>query len=111
MEFDEYQNKTEETAIYPDGERIEGVPVSVLYTSLGLAGESGEIAEKIKKAIREDEENYLDQVEDELGDVLWYLARLADELDVDLSEVAEGNLDKLFDRQERDKLTGQGDNR
>lgn len=111
MDFDYYQEATGETAIYPEGEETEGVPIEVFYTATGLAGEAGEVQEKVKKAIREDEEKYLDQLEDELGDVLWYLARLSDELDLDFSEVADDNLSKLMNRKERDKLTGQGDYR
>lgn len=101
MDFNEYQDKTEETAIYPEDEAIH-------YLALGLNGEAGEVAEKVKKAIRDDKE--LD-LEKELGDVLWYLSRLADELGIEMDDVAETNLDKLFDRQERDKLHGDGDDR
>lgn len=112
-DFNDYQEATEQTAIYPSGKCADRrLPeVGVLYTALGLAGESGEVAEKVKKYIREGDEQYLDDLEDELGDVLWYLARLADELDLDLDDVAERNLDKLLDRQERDALEGEGDDR
>lgn len=104
MDFDEYQDATEETAIYPED-------IGLIYTTLGLAGESGEIAEKLKKFLREGDDEYIEEMEDELGDVLWYLARVADELDLSLDDVAESNLDKLLDRKERDVLTGQGDDR
>lgn len=104
MNFNEYQQLTRETAIYPEEQ-------GVTYTALGLTGEAGECSEKVKKHIREGDDEYLEQLEDELGDVLWYLARLADEIDADLQDIAEGNIDKLLDRQERDKLTGQGDDR
>ena len=104
MDFDEYQDATEETAIYPKD-------IGLIYTTLGLAGESGEIAEKLKKFLREGDDEYIEEMEDELGDVLWYLARVADELDLSLDDVAEKNLDKLLDRKERDVLTGQGDDR
>jgi len=104
MDFDEYQDATEETAIYPED-------IGLIYTTLGLAGESGEIAEKLKKFLREGDDEYIEEMEDELGDVLWYLARVADELDLSLDDVAEKNLDKLLDRKERDVLTGQGDDR
>lgn len=82
-----------------------------MYCALGLNGESGEVAEDVKKYIREQDEEYMEDLEDELGDVLWYLARLTDELGLSLGEVAEGNLDKLLDRKERERLTGDGDNR
>lgn len=101
MDFDQYQDKTGETAVYPEDSAVN-------YLALGLNGEAGEVAEKIKKSIRDDKEL---ELEKELGDVLWYLARLADELGYDLSEVAETNLDKLLDRQERGKIHGDGDNR
>jgi len=101
MEFDDYQEKTGRTAVYPEEEAIS-------YLALGLNGEAGEVAEKIKKSIRDDKE--LD-LEKELGDVLWYLVRLADELGHDFSDIAETNLDKLEDRKERDRIHGEGDNR
>lgn len=102
-EFDHYQDRTEETAIYPEDNAIG-------YLALGLNGEAGEIAEKVKKHKRGDDIN-LDQLEGELGDVLWYLTRLADELEINMSDVAATNLNKLFDRQERDVLHGSGDQR
>jgi NTP pyrophosphatase (non-canonical NTP hydrolase) len=101
--FSGYQDKTEETAVYPEENAVK-------YLALGLNGEAGEVAEKIKKSIRDDKE-LGQELEDELGDVLWYLARLADELGADLSNIAEGNLDKLLDRKERDRISGSGDNR
>lgn len=113
-DFDAYQQATAETAIYPTGDSSDGrLPdAGVLYCALGLVGESGEVAEKVKKAIREDEVTYIGDLTDrELGDVLWYLARLADELGVSLGEVADANLAKLQDRQDRDVLTGEGDTR
>lgn len=106
MDMDRYQDATEQTAIYPD-EDGDGIA----YTVLGLNGEAGECAEKVKKAMRDGDPRYLDGLEDELGDVLWYLARLADELGFSLDDIAERNLDKLLDRQERDALTGEGDDR
>ncbi len=104
MKFDEYQDETERTAQYPEDEALQ-------YLALGLVGESGEVAEKVKKYIREDDPGYLEQLDKELGDVLWYLARLADERGLDLSDVAERNLDKLLDRKERGRIHGQGDDR
>ena len=102
-DFTHYQEKTSETAIYPENQALE-------YLALGLNGEAGEVAEKIKKHIR-DGKKLDEDFAKELGDVLWYLTRLVDELDGDMSDVAQSNLDKLFDRQERDKLQGSGDNR
>ena len=116
MQIDDYQDKTNETAIFPS-EVPEDVPAEVLYTAMGLVGESGECAEKVKKAVREDDVSYLEDLEAELGDVLWYWAQLIEQLDkheiidADASTVAEANLDKLLNRRERGQLTGEGDNR
>jgi len=109
LSFDKYQEKTQETAIYPEDQALE-------YLALGLNGEAGEVAEKIKKYIRGDNTKLEtgageEQLARELGDVLWYLTRLVDELDADMGDVAETNLDKLFDRKDRDKIQGSGDNR
>jgi MazG nucleotide pyrophosphohydrolase domain. len=99
----EYQDKTRETAIYPEDEALE-------YLVLGLNGEAGEVAEKVKKHIRDGKELDEDFAK-ELGDVLWYLVRLVDEMDGDMEDVIQSNLDKLFDRKERGKIQGSGDNR
>lgn len=109
--FDEYQEATKKTADYPSGDVLAGVNAEVIYTGLGVSGEAGEVTEKIKKAMREGEDEYLDQLEDELGDVLWYIARLCDELGLNMGDVAENNIEKLLDRQERGVIKGQGDNR
>ena len=108
MTLDEYQDNCITTAIYPP-------EVGIIYTSLGLCSEAGEVADKIKKSIR-DKEGDLDQADldgiaKELGDVLWYVATMANELDMSLGEIAEKNLDKLRSRAEREVLTGSGDDR
>lgn len=116
-DFDEYEEQTDKTAIYPD-ELPEFVTPGLLYVALGLA-EAGEVQEKVKKAIREDDPSYLNDIPAEAGDVLWYLARLPgelsqiDEVDFDgsLGDIADDNLDKLLDRKDRDVLEGEGDNR
>ncbi len=82
---------------------------------LGLIGETGEIAEKMKKVVR-DQNTDLSKVDTadlkkELGDTLWYLTVLADFFDISLEEVAKANIDKLADRQKRGVLDGSGDNR
>lgn len=110
MELDEYQELAGETAIFPD-EIPEDVDAGVLYTTLGLVGEAGECAEKVKKAVREDDPSYLEDLESEVGDVLWYVSQLCAELDLDLDEAGIQNLDKLHDRQIRGELAGEGDNR
>ncbi len=102
-EFDAYQDFTDETAIYPPEKGIE-------YTALGLASEAGEFAGKVKKAIRDNQWD-LDAMAAELGDVLWYVARAAAELDIHLSDIAKENIDKLKSRKERGKIGGNGDDR
>ena len=107
--FDLYQDAAESTAIYPDkGDNL-------YYPALGLAGEAGEVCEKIKKIMRDQrgfitEENEEELVK-ELGDVLWYVANIATEINRNMSEIAEVNLQKLEDRKNRGKLQGSGDNR
>jgi NTP pyrophosphatase (non-canonical NTP hydrolase) len=109
MNFKEYQKKSRKTAIYPNADN------NFIYPTLGLVGEAGEVAEKIKKVIR-DKEGVLDdekrkEIEKELGDVLWYVSQLATELDLSLEEVAKKNIEKLYSRMDRGKLKGNGDNR
>lgn len=110
MTFDEYQKLSRETAMYPD---IMGK--NFVYPTLGLVGEAGEVAEKMKKIFRDDGgELSLEkqkEIAKELGDVLWYLAQLTSELELTLDEVAKLNLEKLNSRKERNKLHGDGDNR
>lgn len=113
MEMSKYQEHTRSTAIYPGaGQRITS---GVVYTSLGLAGEAGEITNKVKKVLRDNDGVLTPEVAEdlakEIGDVLWYLARLADELGYPLGNIAEGNLAKLTARKERGVLGGSGDNR
>jgi NTP pyrophosphatase (non-canonical NTP hydrolase) len=109
MTFSEYQKASRQTAIYPDRDH------NFVYPTLGLAGETGEVAEKIKKIIRDKggllDADSRDALKKELGDVLWYLAQLATETGLDLEEVAAGNLEKLLSRMERNVLQGDGDNR
>ena len=109
MDFKDYQADARQTAIYPSDS-------IVIYPTLGLAGETGEVCEKIKKQIRDkdgvlDDAKFLDAIEKELGDVLWYVANLASDLKLNLDEIAKKNLDKLFSRKERGQLQGSGDNR
>ena len=105
MKLNDYQDEARKTAIYP-------IDDGLTYTALGLCGEAGEVAEKIKKFIRGD--NSISLKEDllyELGDVLWYLSNLAFELNYTLEDVAKVNLDKLGVRMKNDKIKGSGDNR
>lgn len=104
MTMDEYQQEALTTAIYPQNRALE-------YLALKLCGESGEVAEKIGKSIRDNKPLDDKDLAKELGDVLWYIANLADYLGYELSEIAEMNLTKLKDRQNRGVLGGSGDNR
>lgn len=109
MTFEEYQNLSRETAIYPDKGN------NFIYPTLGLVGESGEVAEKIKKVLRDQNMTISDDTRrellKELGDVLWYLANLGVELGISFEEIAKANIEKLRSRKERGVLHGQGDNR
>jgi len=109
MTFEEYQNKSRETAFYPD------LGSNFIYPTLGLVGESGEVAEKIKKILRDKEgvinEDSRKEIAKELGDVLWYLAQLSSELNLSLDDVAKMNIEKISSRKERNVLSGDGDNR
>jgi NTP pyrophosphatase (non-canonical NTP hydrolase) len=108
LELSDYQRLSRRTAEYPRAAWLS-------YPALGLAGEAGEVAEHAKKAIRDDAGKVSDErrakMSKELGDVLWYVAQLASELELDLDEVAQANLDKLLSRQQRGVLSGSGDDR
>ncbi|MFA5178295.1 MAG: nucleoside triphosphate pyrophosphohydrolase family protein [Candidatus Paceibacterota bacterium] len=109
MTFEEYQIEARKTAIYPNKDN------NFIYPTLGLAGEAGEVAEKIKKVLRDNQgivsEEKKIEITKELGDVLWYVANLSQELGISLEEVAQKNIEKLKSRQQRDELHGSGDNR
>jgi NTP pyrophosphatase (non-canonical NTP hydrolase) len=87
----------------------------IVYPTLGLVNEAGELAGKVKKIFRDKAGIISDEdrqaLKYELGDVLWYMAQIATELDLDLQEVAEANIEKLFSRLERGKIKGEGDYR
>ena len=106
MKLNEYQNEAIDTAIYPKEEAL-------TYAVLGLVGESGEIAEKMKKMMRDKLpiEDVKRDIGYELGDVLWYVANLANEIGMTLDEVATLNLIKVNDRTLRHKIQGNGDYR
>lgn len=109
MDFAEYQKKSRKTALYPE------VGNNFVYPTLGLSGEAGEVAEKVKKIIRDRggkvDEEAREMIKKELGDVLWYVSQLATELDLQLDDIAENNIEKLYSRLERGKINGDGDNR
>ena len=109
MELNDYQRESRKTALYPD------VGSNTIYPTLGLVGEAGEVADKIKKILRDkkglfDKESK-DAIKFELGDVLWYISQLSSELGYELEEVANANLKKLSSRKIRGKIQGSGDDR
>lgn len=109
MKLSEYQVLSRETAIYPT------LGAKIVYPALGLAGEAGEVVEKIKKLVRDTDGTitlkFQTDLAKELGDVLWYVAQVATEAGLTLEEVAIGNIEKLRDRQQRGVLQGGGDDR
>ena len=109
MDFKTYQKKARETAKYPN------LGSNNIYPTLGLVGEAGEVAEKVKKVIRDknsifDEESKL-AIKKELGDVLWYLSNLCTEFNFSLEDVALNNLEKLKLRAAKGRISGSGDDR
>ena len=104
-----YQRRSRQTARYPD------VGANPIYPTLGLCGEAGEVADKVKKVIRDHGGHFSPEVIEalklELGDVLWYVAQLASELGLELDQVAQANLDKLASRAARNVIAGEGDDR
>jgi NTP pyrophosphatase (non-canonical NTP hydrolase) len=109
MRANDYQTAALQTAIYPNqGDNL-------IYPVLGICGESGEVAEKVKKLIRDGDGILTDpdreKIALEVSDICWYIAVLAYELDYTLEEIMQMNLDKLASRQARGVLSGSGDNR
>ena len=125
LNFEEYQKESKKTAQYPVLKMTdtktpyayfpEENKMGFLYPALGLAGEAGEVLENIKRIIRDDEGKVSperrDKIKKELGDVLWYLSQLSSEFGLNLNDIAQDNLTKLFDRLKREKIKGEGDER
>ena len=109
MDLNEYQSQARLTALYPN------VGDNPIYPTLGLSGEAGEVADKVKKVLRDHSGKFdmesKEALKLELGDVLWYISQLSTELGLDLDDVAESNLKKLSSRSKRGKISGSGDNR
>ena len=109
MNFNEYQTKSRKTAGYP------AIGHAVIYPTLGLVNEAGEVAGKIKKVFRDKDGEISAETREalkaELGDVLWYIAQVCTELEISLDDVVEYNLAKLLDRKARGQIRGDGDNR
>lgn len=110
MDVDEYQSRTTETAIFPD-ELPEFLDIGQVYVVLGTGGETGEVQDKLKKAIREGDPEYIETMREEIGDGMWYYAQVCEQFGWSLEEILRENLEKLQDRQERGVLTGEGDDR
>ena len=107
MTLNEYQTAAMATAIYPP-------EAAIVYPTLGLSGEAGEVSEKVKKVLRDDGGDFSRkraEIAKELSDVLWYAAAVARDLGYTLQEIADINLTKLASRAERGVLNGSGDNR
>ena len=109
MDFQLYQERCRDTARYPDA------GANPIYPTLGLCGEAGEVADKVKKVLRDRQGSFSPEViadlQLELGDVLWYVAQLATELGLELEQIAQTNLDKLASRAARNVIGGSGDRR
>ena len=108
MTLNEYQQKALETAVYPQQYKI-------IYPALGMNGEAGEVADKVKKIIRDNNgemsKEKAVELAKEAGDVLWYIATLAHDIGFTLEEIGQMNYEKLHSRQQRGMLGGSGDNR
>lgn len=113
--LDEYVEQAQRTARGPTDASIDrdhdDFEDRLTHLALAVNGEAGELAEKVKKYRREGDEQYLDDLVDECGDTLWYLLAIPKLLGVEPSDMAERNLDKLADREERDVIHGEGDHR
>jgi NTP pyrophosphatase (non-canonical NTP hydrolase) len=121
VNFNEYQDKVNDLAMYPG----QGTLIGVFYAALGCAGEAGEVAEQVKKTWRDDGASYAtsilsknvvgeerrDRIMKEIGDNLWYISQLATELDINLEDVAIANIDKLHSRKRRNMISGEGSDR
>ena len=109
MNLNEYQKLALRTASPKDKKN------ELFHLLLGLCGESGEIAEKMKKIVRDNNSDFstvdLDDLKKELGDVLWHIAVITDYFDIKLEDIGDTNIKKLASRLERDKISGSGDNR
>ena len=103
LNFKSYQDMAAETAIYKSEHQV-------IYPALGLAAEAGEVANKVKKILRDGKFDR-NAIADEVGDCLWYIAALCRDLNVDMKELAKNNLRKLHDRKIRGVIQGSGDTR
>lgn len=106
MELNKYQEIAHSTSLHDQ---------PIIYPTLGLTGESGEVADKVKKVLRDNHSEFTEPIKEaialELGDVLWYVQELAHDLGFTLEEIAQKNIDKVLSRFDRDKIHGSGDER
>ena len=107
-DLDMYQKVAKTTAIYPREQAI-------IYPTLGLTGEAGEVANKVKKIIRDgsdkNDDSLVSEIKSEIGDCLWYIAVLANDFNIKLSDIASTNLEKLANRKKNNTIHGSGDTR
>ena len=108
MQANDYQRETLTTAVYPDAGT--GSDIELYYLTMGLTSEAGEVAGKIKKLLRDGEYDP-GNVAYELGDVCWYVARLADAIGYEFEDILQINFSKLTDRKARNVIQGSGDAR
>jgi len=110
MHFNQYQKKTAETAVYRENGWLR-----IVYPTMGLPGEAGEVANKVKKIYRDKDGHFSQEdreaVAKEIGGVLWYCAALATDLGLNLDDIAKTNLKQLRSRKERGTIAGDGDDR
>lgn len=115
MQFKDYQKQSIKTDLFTKPTEINLLSVGFLEKILGIAGESGELTDKIKKILRDKNGEVSiedkDDITKELGDILWYVSAVSYYLDIPLEHVAQANIDKLSNRKERGVLKGEGDNR
>lgn len=131
MNFDEYQKRAHDTAMYPFNIRIHsslhipeseepltkeeieniGIQIPFVYPLIGLSGEVGELQNKLKKVLRDNKPLARDEINLELGDILWYVSELASIFSMSLWSIAENNINKLESRKERNVIKGSGDDR
>lgn len=107
IDANRYQELSRETVRY--SANIHEADPEILFLGNAIGGEGGEINEKIKKYAREGDEDYLDEIDREIGDIIWYLSRLMDKIDVSFNYVLARNLEKTHYRYNYDKITGEGD--
>jgi NTP pyrophosphatase (non-canonical NTP hydrolase) len=111
MHFNDYQKRAHTTAVYP----IQGYQMLPFYPIMGLVGETGELANNVKKIYRDGDgtlkPEFINKLQYELGDILWYVAEIASQAGLDLNDIANRNLEKLADRARRNKIKGEGDKR